>query len=80
MNSIANEVKKNPRFFNPPPPHLYLPPAPDDENETHFDPVFPERLHCWPVTCQKTWSGTENKVHIDHNKWKDMHGVIKRLQ
>lgn len=31
------------------------------------------------MTCQKTWSGTENKAHIDHNKWKDMHGVIKRL-
>lgn len=33
------------------------------------------------MTCQKTWSGTENKVHIDHNKRKEMHGVIiKRLQ
>lgn len=30
------------------------------------------------MTCQKTWSGTENKV--DHNQRKGIHGVIKRLQ
>lgn len=80
MNSRAYKVIKQ-GFFNPLPPRLYLPPAPVDEEGTCFHPVFPERLHCWPVTCQKTWSGTENKVHIDHNKRKEMHGVIiDRLQ